>query len=105
MNEVKKPLRPLGPVVAAPSVRAMPDQIRCLAPSSRAHCLVATFLRPGHPVNGNIPLLGSACIASPGGGLWQDPRRRLAGPVTEAAVFETREPELIPIRRNPWPPK
>jgi hypothetical protein len=37
----------------------------------------------------------------------QDPRRHLAGSIAviKAAVFEAREPELILIRRNPWPPK
>src|SRR3984893_13346579 len=98
------PLHPPGPVAAAPRVRAVPDQIDCLAPSSRAHCWRRRSFGPGHPVNGNIPLLGAA--ASPAR------RRPMPRPapaprwlssilVVEAAVFETREFELILIRRNP----
>ena len=67
-----------------------------------------TFLRLGHLVNGNIAV-GVGGISSPGGKpcskirAGTSPAQLYA--VIKAAVFEAREAELIPIRRQPWPPK
>jgi hypothetical protein len=50
------------------AIVALQDNTSESQPSSRAHCLVATFLRPGHLVNGNIAV-GVGGISSPGGKL------------------------------------
>jgi hypothetical protein len=60
--------------------------------------------RHGHLVNGNIAV-GVVGISSPGGKLCPKIRagtsRAQLYAVIKAAAFEAREPELIPIRRNP----
>jgi hypothetical protein len=52
------------------------------------------FLRPGHPVGGIASLAGGSRSA------WA-PSWLSSIPANKTAVFETREPELIPIRRIP----